>query len=235
LVLKIAVCDDVPTERQRLVSLIKAEQPYCEVNSYESGETLLWDFENGTCFDIFFLDIFMSGMNGVEAARRIRTANPDAILVFVSSSEDFYRDSYDLYAFNYLIKPLTQDKLTEVLRRAVDHLNMDEEQVIHISFNNTLYTVRCSQLLYLSSDHHIVNFYLKSGEILKSYGKLDDFVTQLSADFFVRCHQSYIVNLKHVTGMTAGEFVLGEIRAPVSKSYFEQASKKYRLQIFGVF
>ena len=51
-----------------------------------------------------------------------------------------------------------------------------------------------SQLLYLSSDHHIVNLYLKNGETLKSYGKLDDFVTQLSADFFVRCHQSYIVN-----------------------------------------
>lgn len=233
--LKIAVCDDVPADKLRLVSLIKSEQPYCEVNSYESAETLLWDFENGIRFDIFFLDIFMNGINGVEAAKRIRTADPDAILVFVSSSNDFYRESYDLYAFNYLLKPMSQDKLAEVLRRAVELLKRDIEQVIHISFNNSLHTVRCSQLLYLSSDHHIVNFHLKSGEILKSYGKLDDFVTQLSAALFVRCHQSYIVNLKHVNGMTAGEFVFGEIRVPISKSYFEQASKKYRQQIFNAF
>jgi len=233
--LKIAVCDDVPDDRQRLVSLIKGEMLYSEVSAYENSETLLWDFETGARFDIFFLDIFMEGMNGVEAAGRIRAADPDALLVFVSSSEDFYRESYELYAFNYLIKPLTENKLAEVLHRAVEQLNKDAEQVVRISFNNGIHTIHCSQLLYLSSKQHVVEFHLQTGEILKSYGKLDDFVMQLSANSFVRCHQSYIVNLKHVTNLSTGEFVLSGISVPVSRSYFRQARDKYQALVFKDF
>ena len=53
--LKIAVCDDVAADRQWLASLVKAEQPYCEVAVYESGEALLWDFENGTRFNFIVI------------------------------------------------------------------------------------------------------------------------------------------------------------------------------------
>jgi DNA-binding LytR/AlgR family response regulator len=233
--LKIAVCDDVAADRQRLVSLVKAEKPYCEITAYESGEALLWDFENGTRFDLSFLDIFMNGMSGVEAARHIHSADPDTLLVFVSSSNDFYREAYDLYAFNYLIKPLTQDKLAEVLHRAMERLNKDKEQVVRISFNDNLHTVRCSQLLYLSSEQHVINFHLKNGETVKAYGKMDDFITQLPSKFFVRCHQSYIVNLNYVTKMTASEFALDGIRIPVSRNYSEQAWEKYQAQMFGDF
>lgn len=235
MVLKIAICDDVSTDRQRLMSLIKAENPYCECSAYQSGELLLWDLENGTQFDIFFLDIFMDGMSGIEVAKRIRIADPYSLLIFVSSSNDFYRESYDLYAFNYLIKPLTEDMLVQVLRRAIIHLGKEMDQVVRLSYNNNLYTVRCSQLLYLSSNMHIVNFHLVDGEMLKAYGKLDDFVTQLPTDIFVRCHQSYIVNLKHVIGMNTGEFMFGTVNVPVSRKYCVQAREKYRAEMFGDF
>jgi len=235
MVLKIAICDDTSADRQRLISLVKAENYYCECTSYESGEMLLWDYESGARFDIIFLDIFMEGMTGVEVAKRIRSTDYNTLLIFVSSSNDFYRESYDLYAFNYLIKPLAEDKINEVLCRAVDHLNKDTDQVVHISFRGSLHTVRCSQILYLSSEQHSVNFCLKNGEILKSYGKLDDFVCQLPAESFMRCHQSYIVNLSYVTAMTMGEFTMYEVRIPISRSYSQQARSKYRAQMFSDF
>jgi DNA-binding LytR/AlgR family response regulator len=235
LALRIAICEDIPADRQQLISFIKAEIPCCETVAYENGEALLWDFESGTRFDIIFLDIFMSGINGVEVARCVRTADPDILLIFVSSSDAFYRESYDLYAFNYLIKPLDRDRLTEVLHRAVEQLNKNVDHIIRISFNNSLHTIRCSQLLYLSSERHIVNFYLKSGEALKSYGKLDDYAAQLPAEAFMRCHQSYIVNLNHVTAMTTNGFSLDRIRVPISKSYLGEAKDKYRSHMFGDF
>jgi DNA-binding LytR/AlgR family response regulator len=233
--LKIAVCDDTHADRQRLISLIMLEISCCECTAYENCETLLLDFENGAHFDIIFLDIFMGGMTGVEAAKNIRRTDSNTLLIFVSSSNDFYRESYDLYAFNYLVKPLTQDKISEVLRRAVQLLNKDTDQVVRISFMGSLHTVRCSQLLYLSSEQHSVNFFQKNGGILKSYGKLDDFVSQLPSENFMRCHQSYIVNLSHVTAMTTAEFTLGEIRIPISRSYSEQARSKYCAQMFSDF
>lgn len=233
--LEIAVCDDVLVHRQQLISLIKSEDSYYKCSEYESGEMLLWDLENGIHFDIFFLDIFMKGISGIETAKRIRMIDPNALLIFVSSSNDFYRESYDLYAFNYLIKPLANHKVVEVLQRATQHLGKDMAQVIRFSFNNILHTVRCSQILYLSSDKRIVNFHLINEKILKSYGKLDDFASQLSEEVFVRCHQSYIVNLKHVTGMTTSEFMLGDANIPISKKYYKQAREKYHYEMFANF
>lgn len=233
--LKIAVCDDAASDRQRLMSLIKSEYSYCKCSAYESGEMLLWDFESGTRFDIILLDIFMEGISGMETAKRIRAVDPNVILIFVSSSDDFYRESYDLYAFNYLIKPLATDKLSEVLQRATKKLEKDTENVVHFSFNNNFHTVRYSQLLYLSSEIHVVNFHLTSGKTLKSYGKIDDFVTKLPTEVFIRCHQSYIVNLKHVTGMTTDEFILGNVKVPISRKYSAQAREKYRVEMFADF
>lgn len=230
--LKIAVCDDNPIDRQRLIALIKSDNTSYECTAYENGEMLLWDFESGARFDIIFLDIFMAGMTGVMAAKHIRLTDADTLLIFVSSSDDFYRESYDLYAFNYLIKPLTEDKLNEVLGRALKQLSKNANQVIRIPFMGSLHTIHCNQLLYLSSKQHTVNFHLKSGETLKSYGKLDDFISQLPAESFIRCHQSYIVNLNQVTAMTASEFTLGDISIPISRSYSGQARNQYHELLF---
>lgn len=233
--LKIGVCDDVLADRQRLISLIKVEYPHCQCLDYKSAEMLLWDFENSTHFDILFLDIFMEGMSGIEVAKRIRILDPNLLLIFVSSSNDFYRESYDLYAFNYLIKPLTVDKLTEVLQRATQYLDKNTGQVIRFSFNNKLYKLRCSEILYISSDKHIVNFHTINGEVLKSYGKLDNFIRQLPSEVFVRCHQSYIVNLNHVTGMTTAEFLFSETTVPISRKYLSNAREKYQIAMFSDF
>lgn len=233
--LKIAICDDVSTDRDSLVSMIQEANPQYDCSTYESGESLLWDFENGNHFDIIFLDIFMKGISGIETAKRIRSESLNILIIFVSSSEDFYRESYDLYAFNYLIKPLEKQKLMEVLERAITDLNKDTNQVIRFSYDNRLHTINCSQLLYITSDKHNIYFHLLNNQTLKAYGKIDDFIAQLPAKVFLRCHQSYIVNLKHVTQMTANEFILGEIKVPISRKYSVLSKEKYRNQMFGDF
>lgn len=233
--IKIAVCDDDSADRHRLITLIKTKDSSCEWFEYKSGEELLWDFESGIHFDMFFLDIFMNGITGLDVARRIRNINPDAILIFISSCNDFYRESFDLYAFNYLLKPVTLEKLTEVYSRALERINKDVEQGVRISFKNSLHTIRHSQILYVSSNQHVINFFLKNGQTLKSYGKLDDFVIQLPSEIFVRCHKSYIVNLKYVTSITSSEFALGETKIPISRNHYKQTREKFYTLMFGDF
>ena len=233
--LKIAICDDVSTDRDSLVSMIQEANPQYDCSTYESGESFLWDFENGDKFDIIFLDIFMKGISGVETAKRIRAVNSNILIIFVSSSDDFYRESYDLYAFNYLIKPLEKQKLTEVLDRAITDLNKDTNQVIRFSYDNRLHTINCSQLLYITSDKHNIYFHLLNNQTLKAYGKIDDFIAQLPAKFFLRCHQSYIVNLKHVTQMTSNEFIIENIKVPISRKFSTISKENYRNQMFGDF
>lgn len=233
--LKIAICDDVLIDRNNLLSMIQEADPQYDCSTYDSGESLLWDLENGNYFDIIFLDIFMKGINGVETAKQIRARSLNVLIIFVSSSNDFYRESYDLYAFNYLLKPLGKQKLIEVLDRALTDLNKDTNQVIRFSYDNRLHTINCSQLLYITSDKHNIYFHLSNNQTLKAYGKIDDFIAQLPSKVFLRCHQSYIVNLKHVTQMTSSEFIVGNVKVPISRKYSAQSRQIYKDQMFGDF
>lgn len=74
-----------------------------------------WKLGAGKRFDLYFLDIFMDGVSGIDTARQIRSNDYNALIVFASTSDDFYRESYDLFAFHYLIKPITSDKLIPVI------------------------------------------------------------------------------------------------------------------------
>ena len=60
----------------------------------------------------------MEGISGLELARQIRRLDPDALLCFVSTSDDFYREAYNLYIFQYLVKPISQTQIHELLQRA---------------------------------------------------------------------------------------------------------------------
>lgn len=232
--LRIAVCDDEEADRKRLEALIDHGSFCCERSLYDNAESLLRDIDNGVISDIYFLDIFMkSGISGIEAAKKIRQKSEDAIIIFISSSDDFYRESFDLYAFNYMLKPIDSNKFYEVFSKAVKQTDRTTEQIIRFNFNNMEQTVRCSDLVYLASDRHVVYFYKQDGESGKAYGKLDDYVKQLPAGIFVRCHQSYVVNLKKVTGITSSEFMIGRIKIPISRKYSASAHDIYCRYMFG--
>lgn len=233
--LKIVVCDDVLAEREYLITLINQECPSYDAYVYDRGENLLFDMHQGSSFDVYLLDIYMHGINGIDVAQQIIAMQPNAIIVFISSSEEFYRESYDLYAFNYLIKPVKREVLVDVLSRASKQLTVDNEQVLHVSFDKQTFTIRHDDLLYLSSDRHRVNFYLKNNKVITTYGKINDFIDVLPSRLFIRTHQSFMVNLSHISSATSTEFMVDDTPIPVSKKYSEEALKQYRKQIFRDF
>ena len=88
--------------------------PESRIEAYATGEELL---ASGKRFDIVFLDIQMEGMNGIEAARSLRERREDTVLVFITGIKDYVFDAFDLYAFQYLLKPIDEGKFAEVLER----------------------------------------------------------------------------------------------------------------------
>ena len=117
----IAVVDDEKAIREHICGLVEERQPESRIEAYATGEELL---ASGKRFDIVFLDIQMEGMNGIEAARSLREKNAnlgveDTVLVFITGIRDYVFDAFDLYAFQYLLKPIDEGKFAEVLERAV--------------------------------------------------------------------------------------------------------------------
>lgn len=234
--IRTAICDDAPQDAASLEGLLKRRLEELQVTCYDANEALLWDLETGAArFELFFLDIYLPGAGGLEAARRIREIQPDALIVFVSTSREFYREAYDLFAFNYLEKPVDPARLGRVLDRALAQLAVQASQKISFSFRSREYSVPCAHILYISSAAHLLTLHLRGGRSLCCYGKIDDFARRLPERLFVRCHQSYLVNLGEITALEKGGFRVGEALVPISKTYSQQARARYRAHLFADF
>lgn len=231
----IAICEDNATDLAHLRSLLRQTKILCDFTEYSSAEPLLLDIENGQKhFDLFLMDIYLSGLNGMEAARRIRRLDEKAVLIFLSSSEDFYREAFDLYAFHYLIKPVCLADLAEVLTKAADHICAPEETLPIISHGQKL-ILRHADIAYIDSSNHALCFHMRSGQEYTAYGRLDEIQSRLASELFVRCHKSFIINLVHVERLTREGFHIGDTLIPVSRTYAADAKKSYHKRLFGIF
>lgn len=233
--IQIAICEDKKEDLAHLRSMLCQMKILCELTEYTSAEPLLLDMETGRKkFDIFLIDIYLPGQNGVEAARRIREMDEKAVLIFLTVSEDFYREAFDLYAFQYLIKPVRFDELAEVLTKAAERISAPEE-ILNVTFRGQSVVLRHADILYIDSSNHVLRFHMRDGQEYTSYGRLDEMQTKLASKLFVRCHKSFIVNLIHVDRMSREGFTIGGTLIPISRTYAADARDGYHKRLFGIF
>lgn len=199
---KIAVCDDEKNIRAYLVSLIKKQDMECSIMEYASADEYL---SNGQEYDLLFLDIEMGGsdarMDGMELARNIRGMDTDRqpIIVFVTGYEKYVYDAFDVGAFQYLVKPVNEQKFAEVFSRAVGQIALKAEKrrkKLVIPYAGGSKAISFHDIYYMESQNHNIVLYLKSGK-LEYYGKIGDLEKELAGQFY-RIHRGYLINLFHV-------------------------------------
>jgi DNA-binding LytR/AlgR family response regulator len=196
--LDIAVVDDEKAIREHICGLVEEQQPESRIEAYATGEELL---ASGKRFDIVFLDIQMEGMNGIEAARNLREKNAnlgveDTVLVFITGIKDYVFDAFDLYAFQYLLKPIDERKFAEVLEKAArEAAKKKERRVLFIKSRNL--TLDQSEILYIESRAKKVEIHTVR-QTIEIYAAMDELEGQLGDEFY-RCHRAYIVNMDCIT------------------------------------
>lgn len=191
----IAVVDDKKVMREYLCELIKKQMPESQIESYARGEELL---ESGKRFDIVFLDIQMDGMNGIEAAGSLRKKQEEVVLIFITGIREYVFDAFDLYAFQYLLKPVEEKKFAEVLERAVREAGRKKEKrELFIKTRNL--TLDQADILYIESRGKKVEIHtVREKESIQIYAAMEELEGQLGKDFY-RCHRAYLVNMSHIT------------------------------------
>ena len=234
----IAVVDDEKAIREHICGLVEEQQPESRIEAYATGEELL---ASGKRFDIVFLDIQMEGMNGIEAARGLREKNAnlgvgDTVLVFVTGIKDYVFDAFDLYAFQYLLKPIDEDKFAEVLERAVQEAaKKKERRVLFIKSRNL--TLDQSEILYIESRAKKVEIHTAgAAQAVEIYAAMDELEGQLGENFY-RCHRAYIVNMDCITEYDGESITLtGGDRVYLTKKKYGEFVKAYmwHLQNGGV-
>lgn len=201
--MNIAICDDHMIFAQQLYRIIKNYYAKFDitlgaVKLYQNGNDLLHDCLNATHFDIIFLDIEMPQISGIEVAKKIRLTNSDVLIVFVTSFPDYMPASFKVEAFDFLSKPITEDDIFAVLTRCI-HKYQQKHGYIQLKTSLGIAAVNINNIVYINSDLHYVTFLLADGEHIRSKMKLEAAEILLTSySQFIRCHQSYIVNLDYV-------------------------------------
>ncbi len=230
--IRIAICDDEANTRAYLLSLIRAQSCPCEIVEYVSAGDCLADTRE---VDLLFLDIELAPdsdrLDGMALARTIRerATGPQPVIIFVTGYERYVFDAFDVGAFQYLLKPVDEEKFSQVFSRAVAQIGTAKEKlgpVLTLQSANTSKTVPLDSIFYIESSNHKVELHLKDGEFA-CYAKIGDLELELQDQFF-RIHKGYLVNLSYVAGYSKTEVTLtnGE-KLLLSKYKYQDFVKAY--------
>lgn len=233
--IQIGICDDRAEDIRALSEALYTYDDTFKILDYRDGESLLKDcLQKNILFDILFLDIYMPGLNGIETAIKIRACMKDLKIIFISSSNEHYPEAYDVFAFNYLIKPLKQEKLNRVLDQVFMNINNEEERrrKIKFSYKGINYHVLFRDILYIESRDKIILFHIEGRPTLQCYDKLEVILKQLPEESFIRCHQSFAVNIFHVTEMGKNHIIIGPDVINISQKYQKASKDKYFEYLF---
>ncbi len=228
--MRIAVCDDCMEDALFLREHLKTH----EVRVYSGADSLLADIEDKKVqYDLYLLDIFMEeSIDGIELAKELRGIQEDAVICFISTSDSFYREAYDLYAIQYLIKPIQEESLTGLLQKVQKILARDNGKKLIYTWRGKCGAIPYGKIRYISSRGHTLSIYCTDGSIQDSTGKLSDLERQVCGDIFMRCHQSFIINMYHVEGLSGTGLIIAGERIPVSRRYYDGVRKRYRELLF---
>lgn len=227
--MRIAICDDEKDIRELIANKVEKQYPDAEIIFFQSGEELLLVDES---IDILFLDIQMSGIDGMETARELRKKDKSVILVFVTAVEEYVFQAFDVGAFNYIVKPIDDGKFSDVLHRAVDewssqNINEKEPEERYVLINNSgVHTkVILDEIVYAEVFNRKVVIHKLDGEI-EYYGKMSD-LESLAGDSFFRPHRAYLINFKYVEKYDATTIYLERGTVLMAKQNYPEFVKKY--------
>ena len=229
---KIAICDDEKNIRIYLSALVRKQGIECEITEYATAGDYL---ASGVEYDILFLDIELEcpeqNMDGMKMARQIRSmeGTKQPIIIFVTGYEKYVYDAFDVGAFQYLLKPVDEQKFADVFRRAAEQAATSAEQdkkVLMIQYGSTGKTIPLSDIYYMESQNHKIAVHMKDG-VLEYYAKMSDLEEELQGQF-CRVHKGYLINLSYVDEYNKTEVTLtnGD-KLLISKYKYEDFVKAY--------
>lgn len=223
---KIAICDDLATDRKYLSSLCKIwgrhNSYHIQISEFTSTENFLFHYAEKKDFDILLLDIEMGAMDGVTMARKLRQDNQTVQIIFITGYADYISDGYEVDALHYLMKPIQEEKFFTVLDRAVTKL-IKNEKVLNIISQGEMIRLPICQINYAEVNSNYITIHSQQTITLKM--TLSELEKKLDSHFF-RAGRSALVNLKKISRVTKKEIYLqdGSI-IPLPRGAYEKVNR----------
>lgn len=208
--LKVLIADDEHGMRLILKKVIEKNSGFDIIGEAEGGLTAL-SLTEALKPDIVFMDVEMPQLNGLECAKRILDINPKTILIFATGHEEYMPEAFEVYAFDYLVKPFKVERINKTLDRIKEILNQRTgnplppipphdkglEKLI-IRNKEGMSFVDMNEIILIQREDRSTVIYTGSDQFSTSES-LGDIEGRLNPTIFFRCHKSYIINLTMIS------------------------------------
>lgn len=165
---------------------------------------------------LVLLDVEMPGVSGVDCARELQDSDPQTILIFATAHDKYMADAFEVYAFDYLLKPFKAERALATLERAKSVLKTREDAAqsakpveprpqsgrILLKHRDGVSVINMEDILLVQREERATVLYTVNDGRYVTGDSLADIEARLDPAFFMRCHKSYIINLSHVDSIS---------------------------------
>lgn len=215
--LRVLIADDDAGMRSVMRKIITKVEGFALVAEAGDGRTAI-ELVEKLKPNVVFLDVEMPEMSGVECARVIQDMNPAIIIIFATAHDTYMGDAFEVYAFDYLVKPFKVERVIQTLERARDRLGQRGEKPadtpvrrgpacavegrLMLRHREGVTFIDLRDILLVQREDRSTVLYTADGERYVTGDSLAEMEERLNSDAFFRCHKSYIINLNHIKDIT---------------------------------
>lgn len=226
----LAICDDDHSFLERFRPQVETLGLARRVDCFSAPDQLFRALEGGAGYDAVLLDIdWKQDTTGMDIAAQLLQHAPETRIIYVTGYNDRFSQRIFLQCANlsgYLVKPVDTALLRANLEKVARSIRAQGEPTLTVSVGGRPVSIPCRELLYLESLGHTVHLHTP-GERITVYERLDQLVPRLP-DGFLRCHKSFLVNMRHIRRFQVQDVLLdtGDT-VPVSRSRCTEAKATY--------
>jgi two-component system LytT family response regulator/two-component system response regulator LytT len=196
------VVDDEKPARDELNFLLAEYEEIEVVKTFDSAKAVLKEI-NELDVNVAFVDINMPGMSGIDLADILTATNENFLIVFATAHNEYAVTAFELNAFDYLLKPISEKRLEMTISRIKERIakkhnekNDEGQKIGNIMFqrDGLLIPVKKEDIIYLKAESGSVNVHTKKGPFVTNHS-LTELEKMLSEDVFFKCCRSFIINM----------------------------------------
>ncbi len=227
--LKIVICDDNKAILSSLSELIKQKIKADFVLNVFSNTFALYDYvfeiAKGS-IDVLITDIDLGDENGVSVAAEVKQRYPHVKIIFISGHLNLALDVFDVEPVYFLYKPIDPERLVKAFEKTVAMIEADKKNCVSIVYRGEIVNVEINRIKYIESQKRHVIIHESDYE-REAAMKLDEIECKLPGNF-LRCHQSYIVNMDRVKNFSIkGAEIYGGGIVPISRPKYKEVKKLF--------
>lgn len=230
----ICICDDNTEFLSKISNKISkiSHENGIDINiiKYSSSQSLIFNMDNQiNTIDIYFLDVLIDELTGIDLANKIRKYNLTSQIIFLTSSKDYVFDALDTMPLHYLIKQnLDTKKFEEVFMKAISLIKPRKEDLFHYKIGHSIECINKNKILFFEIKNRIVTMKCIDGTNIDFYFTMKKLINQINDDNFIQIHRSFLINSNYIKSINGKNIICNNNTIlPIGDKYLKTLKSKY--------